>query len=188
MRRRFSDDGDRQDPEVSDARTGEQGTRLDHDLGPEIDLLRHTVRDFAEERIAPLAAEIDRSDRFPIELWPAMGALGLHGITVEEEYGGLGLGYLDHAVAMEEVSRASASVALSYGAHSNLCINQIRRNGSEEQKRRYLPKLISGEHVGALAMSETGSGSDAVSMRTRAEKKGSKYILNGNKMWITNGP
>src|SRR5215207_6247474 len=168
-----------------------QNTRLamlDHDLGPEIDMLRNSVREFAEDKIAPLAAEIDRTDRFPIELWPEMGALGLHGITVEEEYGGAGMGYLEHVVAMEEVSRASASVGLSYGAHSNLCVNQIRRNGSDEQKRRYLPKLISGEHVGALAMSEPGSGSDVVSMRTRAERKGDRYVLTGNKMWITNGP
>src|SRR5271169_7045349 len=134
-----------------------QNTRLsslDFDLGPEIDMLRTTVRGFAEDRIAPLAAEIDRTDRFPIELWPEMGALGLHGVTVEEEYGGIGLGYLEHVVAMEEVSRASAAIGLSYGAHSNLCVNQISRNGNEEQKRRYLPKLLSGEHVGALAMSE----------------------------------
>src|ERR1700759_914013 len=168
-----------------------QNTRLamlDHDLGPEIDLLRHTVRDFAEDKVAPLAAEIDRTDRFPIELWPEMGALGLHGITVEEEYGGAGMGYLAHCVAMEEVSRASASVGLSYGAHSNLCVNQIRRNGSEAQKRKYLPNLISGEHVGALAMSEPGAGSDVVSMATRAVKKGDRYVLNGSKFWITNGP
>src|SRR6201993_2169789 len=132
---------------------------LDFDLGSEIDLLRTTVRDFAEDRIAPLAAEIDRTDRFPVELWPEMGALGLHGITVEEEYGGAGMGYLAHCVAMEEVSRGSASGGVSYRAHSNLCVNQIRRNGSEEQKREYLPKLISGEHVGALAMSEAGGGS-----------------------------
>ena len=152
-----------------------QNTRLsslDFDLGPEIDMLRTTVRGFAEDRIAPLAAEIDRTDRFPIELWPEMGALGLHGITVEEDYGGAGMGYLAHCVAMEEVSRGSASVGLSYGAHSNLCVNQIRRNGSEAQKRKYLPKLISGEHVGALAMSEPGAGSDVVSMRLRADKKG----------------
>jgi isovaleryl-CoA dehydrogenase len=161
---------------------------LDFDLGETAEMIRNTVSVFSQAEIAPRAAEIDKSNEFPRDLWPRMGEIGLHGITVEEEYGGLGLGYLDHAVAMEEVSRASASVALSYGAHSNLCINQIRRNGSEEQKRRYLPKLISGEHVGALAMSEPGSGSDVVSMRTRAEKKGSKYILNGNKMWITNGP
>src|ERR1700741_3958389 len=167
-----------------------QNTRLaslDFDLGPEIDMLRTTVRDFAEDRIAPLAAEIDRTDRFPVELWPEMGALGLHGIPVEEEYGGAGMGYLAHAVAMEEVSRASASVGLSYGAHSNLCVNQIRRNGSEAQKRKYLPDLISGKHVGALAMSEPGAGSDVVSMRLRADKQGDRYILNGSKLWITNG-
>src|SRR5437899_3894292 len=168
-----------------------QNTRLsalDFDLGPEIDMLRTTVRGFAEDRIAPLAAEIDRTDRFPVELWPEMGALGLHGITVEEEYGGAGMGYLAHCVTMEEVSRASASVGLSYGAHSNLCVNQLRRNGTDAQKRRYLPKLISGEHVGALAMSEPGAGSDVVSMRTRAERKGDRFVLNGSKMWITNGP
>src|SRR3981081_2802292 len=170
---------------------GMQNTRLaalDHDLGPEIDMLRNSVRDFADEKIAPIAAEIDKTDRFPIELWPEMGALGLHGITVEEEYGGVGMGYLAHCVAMEEVSRASASVGLSYGAHSNLCVNQIRRNGSDGQKRRYLGKLISGEHVGGLAMSEPGAGSDVVSMKTRADKKGDRYVLNGSKMWITNGP
>src|SRR3982075_1904501 len=168
-----------------------QNTRLsslDFDLGPEIDMLRTTVRGFAEDRIAPLAAEIDRTDRFPIELWPEMGALGLHGITVEEEYGGVGMGYLAHCVAMEEVSRASAAVGLSYGAHSNLCVNQIRRNGTEAQKRKYLPKLVSGEHVGALAMSEPGAGSDVVSMRLRADRRGDYFVLNGNKMWITNGP
>jgi isovaleryl-CoA dehydrogenase len=167
-----------------------QNTRLaslDFDLGPEIDMLRASVRDFAGDKVAPLAAEIDRSDRFPVELWPQMGALGLHGITVEEEYGGAGMGYLAHCVAMEEVSRASASVGLSYGAHSNLCVNQIRRNGSEAQKRKYLPKLISGEHVGALAMSEPGAGSDVVSMRLRADKRGDRFILNGTKLWITNG-
>src|ERR1700759_1324612 len=167
-----------------------QNTRLamlDHDLGPEIDLLRHTVRDFAEDKIAPIAAEIDRTDRFPVELWPQMGALGLHGITVEEEYGGAAMGYLAHCVAMEEVSRGSASVGLSYGAHSNLWVNQIRRNGTEAQKRKYLPKLISGEHVGALAMSEPGAGSDVVSMALRADKKGDRYVLNGSKLWITNG-
>src|SRR6201981_3620875 len=158
---------------------------LDFDLGPEIDMLRTTVRGFAEERIAPLAAEIDRTDRFPIELWPAMGVLGLHGITVEEEYGGAGMGYLAHCVAMEEVSRASASVGLSYGAHSNLCVNQIRCNGTEAQKRKYLPKLISGEHVGALAMSEPGAGSDVVSMRLRAKKTGRRYALNSTKMGKT---
>src|SRR5689334_4699315 len=161
---------------------------LDFDLGPEIDMLRASVRGFAEDRVAPLAAEIDRTDRFPIELWPEMGALGLHGITVEEAYGGAGMGYLAHCVAMEEVSRGSASVGLSYGAHSNLCVNQIRRNGTDAQKRKYLPKLISGEHVGALAMSEPGAGSDVVSMRTRAERRGDRYVLNGSKMWITNGP
>jgi isovaleryl-CoA dehydrogenase len=161
---------------------------LDFDLGAEIDQLRDTVRAFADDEIAPLAAEIDRNDKFPRQLWPKMGALGLHGITVEEEQGGTGMGYLAHVVAMEEVSRSSASVGLSYGAHSNLCVNQIRRNGSEAQKRRYLPKLISGEHVGALAMSEPGAGSDVVSLRTRAEKQGDRFVLNGSKMWITNGP
>src|SRR5271168_1428765 len=169
---------------------GMQNTRLatlDHDLGPEIDMLRTTVRDFADDKIAPIAAEIDRDDRFPIELWPEMGALGLHGITVEEELGGSGMGYLAHCVAMEEVSRGSASVGLSYGAHSNLCVNQIRRNGSDAQRRKYLPKLMSGEHVGALAMSEPGAGSDVVSMRLRADKKGDRYILNGTKLWNTNG-
>jgi isovaleryl-CoA dehydrogenase len=161
---------------------------LDFDLGADIDLLRDTVRAFADDEIAPLAAEIDRSDKFPRQLWPKMGALGLHGITVEEEHGGTDMGYLAHVVAMEEVSRGSAAVGLSYGAHSNLCVNQIRRNGSERQKRKYLPKLISGEHVGGLAMSEPGAGSDVVGMRTRAEKKGDRYVLNGSKMWITNGP
>ena len=161
---------------------------LQFDLDETAEMIRNSAATFAQAEIAPRAAEIDKSNEFPRDLWPRMGELGLHGITVEEEYGGLGLGYLDHAIAVEEVSRASGSVGLSYGAHSNLCINQIRRNGSDEQKKRYLPKLISGEHVGALAMSEPGSGSDVVSMRTRAEKKGSKYILNGNKMWITNGP
>jgi len=145
------------------------------------------VRDFASERIAPRAEEIDRTNTFPRDLWPEMGALGLHGITVEEEYGGTGLGYLEHCVALEEVSRASASVGLSYGAHSNLCINQLSRNGTDAQKRRYLPDLISGAHVGGLAMSEPGSGSDVVSMRTRAERRGDRYVLNGSKMWITNG-
>jgi isovaleryl-CoA dehydrogenase len=161
---------------------------LDHDLGNEITMLRETVHDFAQSEIAPRAAEIDKSDEFPRDLWPKMGALGLLGITVEEEFGGAGMGYLAHVVAMEEISRASASVGLSYGAHSNLCVNQIRRNGSDEQKRRLLPKLISGEHVGALAMSEPGAGSDVVGMRTRAEKRGDRYVLNGSKMWITNGP
>src|SRR3984893_13121360 len=167
-----------------------QNTRLaalDHDLGPEIDMLRNSVRDFADEKIAPIAAEIDKNDRFPIELWPEMGALGLHGITVEEEYGGVGMGYLAHCAAREEFSRASASVGLSYGAHSNLCVNQVRRNGNEAQKRKYLPKLISGEHVGALAMSEPEAGSDVVSMRLRADKQGDHYVLNGTKLWITNG-
>jgi isovaleryl-CoA dehydrogenase len=161
---------------------------FDFGLGSETDMLRDTVRGFAQERIAPRAEEIDRTNTFPRDLWPELGKLGLHGITVEEEWGGSGLGYLAHCVAMEEVSRASASVGLSYGAHSNLCVNQIRRNGTDEQKRKYLPKLISGEHVGALAMSEPGAGSDVVSMRTRAEKKGDRYVLNGSKMWITNGP
>jgi isovaleryl-CoA dehydrogenase len=157
-------------------------------LGDDLDALRHSVHGFAQDRIAPRAETIDRSNTFPRDLWPEMGNLGLLGITVEEELGGAGLGYLAHCVAMEEVSRASAAVGLSYGAHSNLCVNQIRRTGTEAQKWRYLPKLISGEHVGALAMSETGSGSDVVSMRTRAEKRGDRYILNGSKMWITNGP
>jgi isovaleryl-CoA dehydrogenase len=161
---------------------------LDFDLGDTADMLRDSVRTFSSDCIAPIAAEIDRTNQFPRHLWPQMGALGLLGITVEEEYGGTGLGYLEHCIAMEEVSRGSASVGLSYGAHSNLCVNQIRRNGNEEQKRRYLPKLISGDHVGALAMSESGSGSDVVSMRLRAEKRGGKYVLNGTKMWITNGP
>src|SRR5260221_10990844 len=161
---------------------------LDFDLGADIDQLRDSVRDFAADEIAPLAAEIDRTDKFPRQLWPKMGELGLHGITVEEEFGGTAMGYLAHCVAMEEVSRASASVGLSYGAHSNLCVNQIRRNGSEVQKKKYLPKLVSGEHVGALAMSEPGAGSDVVSMKTRADKKGDRFVLNGSKMWITNGP
>ncbi len=161
---------------------------LDFDLGSDVELLRDTVGDFAQERIAPRAAEIDRMNSFPRELWPQFGALGLLGITVEEEWGGAGLGYLAHCVAMEEISCASGSIGLSYGAHSNLCVNQISRNGNAEQKKRYLPKLISGEHVGALAMSETGAGSDVVSMRTRAERRGDCYVLNGAKMWITNGP
>jgi len=161
---------------------------LDFALGETADMLRETVRGFADDRIAPIADEIDRSNTFPRHLWPEMGALGLHGITVEEEDGGSGLGYLEHCIAVEEVSRASASVGLSYGAHSNLCINQIRRNGTADQKRRTLPKLISGEHVGALAMSEPGAGSDVVSMRTRADRRGDRYVLNGTKMWITNGP
>src|SRR3954470_22745422 len=161
---------------------------FDFGLGETADMLRRTVAEFAADRIAPLAEKIDREDWFPRELWPEMGALGLHGITVAEADGGAGLGYLEHCVAMEEVSRASGSVGLSYGAHSNLCVNQIRRNGTEAQKRRYLPKLISGEHVGALAMSEPGAGSDVIGMRTRAEKRGDRYVLNGSKMWITNGP
>ncbi|MCL4800535.1 MAG: isovaleryl-CoA dehydrogenase [Burkholderiales bacterium] len=156
--------------------------------GEEIDMLRATVRGFAEAEIAPRAAETDRSNQFPMDLWRKLGELGLLGITVEEEYGGTNMGYLAHIVAMEEISRASASVGLSYGAHSNLCVNQIRRNGSEAQKRKYLPKLVSGEHVGALAMSEPGAGSDVVGMRLRAERQGDRYVLNGTKMWITNGP
>jgi isovaleryl-CoA dehydrogenase len=162
-------------------------TGLDFGLGEMADTIRETTGRFAREQIEPLAAEIDEKDEFPGALWPKMGELGLHGITVEEEWGGLGLGYLEHVVAQEEVARASASVGLSYGAHSNLCINQIRRWGSEEQKRKYLPKLISGEHVGALAMSEVGAGSDVVGMKMRADKDGSAYRLNGTKFWITNG-
>ncbi|RXT57282.1 acyl-CoA dehydrogenase [Bosea sp. Tri-44] len=158
------------------------------DLGETADAIRDTVHAFAQEKIAPRAEEIDKTNQFPRDLWPEMGALGLHGITVPEEYGGAGLGYLEHCVAIEEVSRASASVGLSYGAHSNLCVNQIARNGNEAQKQKYLPKLISGEHVGALAMSEPGSGSDVVSMKTKAVRKGDRYVLTGNKMWITNGP
>ena len=161
---------------------------LDFDLGETAGMLRASVADFASVEIAPRAAGIDESNEFPADLWPKMGGLGLLGITVEEEYGGAGMGYLEHVVAMEEVSRGSASVGLSYGAHSNLCVNQIRRNGSEAQKRRYLPGLISGEHVGALAMSEPGAGSDVVSMRLRAERRGDRFVLNGTKMWITNGP
>ncbi|HTI48170.1 MAG TPA: isovaleryl-CoA dehydrogenase [Casimicrobiaceae bacterium] len=161
---------------------------LDFALGETIDMLRDSVRAFARDEIAPRAAEIDRSNQFPADLWRKLGDLGVLGITVEEDYGGAGLGYLAHVVAMEEISRASASVGLSYGAHSNLCVNQIRRNGNEAQKRRYLPKLVSGDHVGALAMSEPGAGSDVVSMRTRAERRGDGYVLNGSKMWITNGP
>ena len=161
---------------------------LDFDLGETADMLRESVYDFAQGEIAPQAADIDLNNEFPQPLWEKLGDMGLLGITVEEEYGGAGMGYLEHVVAMEEISRASASVGLSYGAHSNLCVNQIRRHGSETQKQRYLPKLISGEHPGALAMSEPGSGSDVLSMRLRAEKKNDHYILNGNKMWITNGP
>jgi len=161
---------------------------LDFDLGEEIDMLRDSVRRFAEGEIAPRAAAIDRSNDFPADLWRKMGELGVLGLTVEEEYGGAGMGYVAHTVAMEEISRASASVGLSYGAHSNLCVNQIRRNGTEAQKRKYLPKLITGDHVGALAMSESGAGSDVVSMRLKAERQGDTYILNGTKFWITNGP
>jgi isovaleryl-CoA dehydrogenase len=161
---------------------------LNFALGEEIDMLRATVQQFAADEIAPRAAAIDHANQFPPDLWRKMGDLGLLGITVEDAYGGTAMGYLAHVVAMEEISRASASVGLSYGAHSNLCVNQIRRNGSEAQKRRYLPKLISGEHVGALAMSEAGSGSDVVSMRLRADRRGDRYVLTGTKMWITNGP
>jgi isovaleryl-CoA dehydrogenase len=161
---------------------------LNFDLGEAADMLRSTVEAFAANEIAPRAAAIDRDNAFPMDLWPKLGTLGVLGITVEEDYGGAGMGYLEHVVAMEEISRASASVGLSYGAHSNLCVNQIRRNGSETQKRAFLPKLISGEHVGALAMSEPGAGSDVVGMRLRAEKRGDRYVLNGSKMWITNGP
>ena len=168
---------------IPNARAG-----FDFGLGETADMIRDTTRAFAQAEIAPRAAEIDKTNTFPRDLWPRMGALGLHGVTVEEEFGGSGLGYLEHCVAIEEVSRASASVGLSYGAHSNLCVNQIRRNGSEAQKRAYLPKLISGGHVGALAMSEPGSGSDVVSMKTRADRRGDRFVLNGNKMWITNGP
>jgi isovaleryl-CoA dehydrogenase len=161
---------------------------FDFGLGDTADMLRDSVRAFASDRIAPRADEIDRSNVFPRDLWPELGKLGVHGITVEEEWGGAGLGYLEHCVAMEEISRASAAVGLSYGAHSNLAVNQIRRNGTDDQKRRYLPRLISGEHLGGLAMSETGSGSDVVSMKTRAKKRGERFVLNGSKMWITNGP
>jgi isovaleryl-CoA dehydrogenase len=158
------------------------------DLGETADAIRETVAGYAQDKIAPLAQKIDKEDWFPRHLWPEMGALGLHGITVEEEWGGAGLGYLEHCIAMEEISRASASVGLSYGAHSNLCVNQLRRWGTVEQKKRYLEKLVTGEHLGALAMSEPDAGSDVVSMKLRAEKKGDRYVLNGSKMWITNGP
>src|SRR5450432_3992098 len=160
---------------------------FDFGLGSDVEMLRKSVHDFAQDRIAPRAAAIDRDNEFPRDLWPEMGALGLHGITVTEEFGGTAMGYLAHCVAMEEISRASASVGLSYGAHSNLCVNQIKRNGTPEQRSKYLPKLISGEHVGALAMSEPGAGSDVISMKLKAEDKGGYYLLNGSKMWITNG-
>mgnify|MGYP000853100781 CR=1 FL=1 len=161
---------------------------LNFDLGETADMLRDSIRSFCADHVAPRAAEIDKTNEFPNELWRKLGDLGVLGITVEEEYGGAGMGYLEHVIAMEEISRASASVGLSYGAHSNLCVNQLRRNGNAAQKAKYLPKLISGEHIGALAMSEPGAGSDVVSMRLRAEKKGDRYVLNGTKMWITNGP
>ena len=161
---------------------------LNFHLGETADMIRDTVSGFSADRIAPRAADIDRDNEFPRDLWPEMGDLGLLGMTVEEEYGGSGLGYLEHVIAMEEISRASGSVGLSYGAHSNLCVNQIRLNGTDEQRRKYLPKLVSGEHLGALAMSEPGAGSDVVSLKLRAEKKGDRYVLNGNKFWITNGP
>ena len=162
--------------------------QLAFDLDESTEMLRATVASFAADEIAPRATEIDQSNDFPSDLWDKFGNLGLLGLTVEEEYGGVGMGYLDHLVAMEEIRRGSAAVGLSYGAHSNLCVNQIRRYATDEQKRHYLPKLISGDHVGALAMSETGSGSDVVSMRLRAEKRNNGYVLNGSKMWITNGP
>jgi isovaleryl-CoA dehydrogenase len=161
---------------------------LNFNLGETADMLRASVQSFASDEIAPRAADIDHQNAFPSDLWSKMGALGVLGITVEEEYGGAGMGYTEHVVAMEEISRASASVGLSYGAHSNLCVNQIRRNGTEEQRRKYLPKLVSGEFVGALAMSETGAGSDVVGMQLRADRRGDRYVLNGTKMWITNGP
>ncbi|WP_373235552.1 isovaleryl-CoA dehydrogenase [Cohaesibacter celericrescens] len=165
-----------------------QAPMFNFNLGETADMLRDAVASFAAAELAPIAADIDRNDAFPRSLWTKMGEMGLLGITVPEEHGGAGMGYLEHVVAVEELSRASASVALSYGAHSNLCINQINRNGNEEQKARYLPKLISGEHVGSLAMSEPGAGSDVVSMKLKAEKKGDRYVLNGSKMWITNAP
>jgi isovaleryl-CoA dehydrogenase len=161
---------------------------LNFDLGDTVDMLRDAVYNFAQSEIAPIAADIDRSNEFPNQLWPKLGEMGLLGITVPENYGGTGMGYLAHIVAMEEISRASASVGLSYGAHSNLCVNQINRNGDEAQKQKYLPKLISGEHIGALAMSEPGAGSDVVGMQMKAQKQGDRYLLNGSKMWITNGP
>ena len=165
-----------------------QFPQLNFDLGEDIDMLRGSVSAFAAKEIAPRAADIDRKNEFPADLWKKMGDLGILGITVPEEYGGAGMGYLAHVVAMEEISRASGAVGLSYGAHSNLCVNQLKLNGSDAQKKKYLPKLVSGEHVGALAMSEPGSGSDVVSMKLRADLKGDRYVLNGNKMWITNGP
>src|SRR6201990_2094176 len=161
---------------------------FDFGLGETADALRDQVQRFSADQVAPIAAEIDKTDRFPRELWPKMGELGLHGITVEEEYGGSGLGYLEHVIAVEEVSRASAAVGLSYGAHSNLCVNQIRRNGTDDQKKRFLPKLISGEHVGSLAMSESGAGAECASMRLWADKSGDRYVLSGTKMWITSSP
>lgn len=161
---------------------------LNFDLGDTADMIRETVKGFTDKEIAPIATQVDEVNEFPNELWPKLGELGLLGMTVEEEFGGSGLGYLEHVVAMEEISRGSASIGLSYGAHSNLCLNQLRKNGSAEQKAKYLPKLCSGEHIGALAMSEAGSGSDVVSMRLKAEKQGDHFVLNGNKMWITNGP
>jgi len=161
---------------------------LDFDLGENVELLRKTVRDFSEKQIAPLAEGVDRDNQFPNELWPQLGTLGVLGLTVDEQFGGLDLGYLAHVVAMEEISRASASIGLSYGAHSNLCVNQLAKNGSPEQKEKFLPPLVRGEHIGALAMSEPNAGSDVVSLRLRAEKKGDRFILNGTKMWITNGP
>ena len=163
-------------------------TMLDHNLGDELNMLRDAVYRFAQDEITPRAAQIDASNEFPLDLWQKMGTLGILGVTVAEQYGGSNMGYLAHVVAMEEISRASASVGLSYGAHSNLCVNQIHKNGTEEQRQKYLPKLCSGEHVGALAMSEPGAGSDVVSMKLKAEKQGDVYVLNGNKMWITNGP
>ena len=161
---------------------------LNFELGEDIEMLRHAVQDFAKHEIAPLAAQTDRDDQFPMHLWQKMGELGLMGMTVSEEYGGTNMGYLAHMIVMEEISRASASIGLSYGAHSNLCVNQIHRNGSVAQKKKYLPQLLTGEHIGALAMSESGAGSDVVSMKLRATLKGSDYVLNGTKMWITNGP
>ena len=161
---------------------------LNFDLGSDIDALREAVQQFAQKQIAPIAAEVDHANQFPMPLWRQLGELGVLGLTVEEEYGGTDLGYLAHVVAMEEISRASGSIGLSYGAHSNLCVNQLRKNGTEAQKKKYLPGLVSGEHVGALAMSEPGAGSDVVSMKLRADRQGDRYVLNGNKMWITNGP